>query len=279
VTFGADAGLSGIVAEPERGLEQPNTPVVLMWNVGLNHHVGPRRFNVELARALARAGVPSLRFDVSGLGDSDTRRDTRSDHDRAIADVREAMAFMEKRRSTRKFVLVGFCSSVDAAHVVSAEDDRVVGTAYLEGYAFRTRGFWMRYPLRVINPPRLKRFLKGRFPDVFGHELTGTGYRAARGVYAREYPSTERLERDYASMIRQGKRLLFVYVGGDTDYNHPTQLFEMYIDPSLRDRIELDYYGGMDHTFFLVRDRRRVVARVTGWICQPLIGQARAVAP
>jgi len=74
---------------------------------------------------------------------------------------------MEKRRGARQFILIGFCSSVDAAHIVSVEDERVVGIAYLEGYAFRTRGFWLRYLLRLVDPPRIKRFLKGALPDVF----------------------------------------------------------------------------------------------------------------
>lgn len=267
VTFGADAGLCGVVTEPDKAVENGCAPVVLMWNVGMNHHVGPRRFNVELARALARRGVSSLRFDVSGLGDSEARRDTRSDHERAIADVRDAIAFMEKRRGARTFVLIGFCSSVDAAHIVSVEDERVIGMAYLEGYAYRTRGFWLRYPLRLVDPGRIKRFLKGALPDVFGHELTGTGWRTQRGVYAREYPSTERLLRDYAQMVRAGKRLLFVYVGGDTNYNHRSQLFEMYVGVEMQKQIDLEYYGGMDHTFFLVRDRRKVIAKVTRWVC------------
>jgi dienelactone hydrolase len=276
VTFGPDAGLCGVMTEPDKAVEYPNAPIVLMWNVGLNHHVGPRRFNVELARALARRGVSSLRFDLAGLGDSEARRDTRSDHERAMSDVRDAMAYMEKRRGARTFILVGFCSSVDAAHIVSVEDERVVGMVYLEGYAYRTRGFWLRYPLRLIDPPRIKRFLKGALPDIFGHELTGTGWRNPGGVFAREYPTTERLVEDYARMVREGKRLLFVYVGGDTNYNHQSQLFEMYVDAGMREKLELEYYGGMDHTFFLVQDRRRVIAKVTRFICDPLPVRGRA---
>jgi hypothetical protein len=43
-----------------------------MFNMGANHRIGPRRINVKLARVLAARGVSSLRFDLGGVGDSET---------------------------------------------------------------------------------------------------------------------------------------------------------------------------------------------------------------
>jgi hypothetical protein len=266
ISFGPEGVLAGVLTEPDQASWRAGAPAVLMWNVGLNHHVGPWRFNVELARMLGKRGVPSLRFDVSGLGDSETRRDTRSDHERALADVTDAIGYLEKRKIARSVILVGFCSSVDAAHVLAARDPRVAGVVYLEGYAFRTRGFWMRYPLRLVDRPRVKRFLKNALPRVFGDEVSGTGWGQRAAVFAREYPSTEQLRRDFASMVAEKKRLLFVYVGVDTNYNHRDQFFEMYLDQGPRDGIDVDYFGDMDHTFFRVEDRQRVLERVASWV-------------
>jgi hypothetical protein len=266
--FGPAGTLAGILTEPAKDRAHPGAPVVVMWNVGLNHHVGPWRFNVELARDLAARGVSSFRFDLSGLGDSEARRDTSSDHARALADVKEAMTFVASRTQATTFALIGFCSSVDAAHVVGVEDDRVVAVVYLEGYAFRTKGFWRRYALRVLQRERIVRYLKSSAPRVFGSELVGTGWQVARAaIFAREYPSTERLREDYASMVAANKKLLFVYVGGDTNYNYRGQFFEMFGSPGLEQAVDLDYFPSMDHTFFRVPDRRRVLERVTGWIC------------
>ena len=67
VAFGKSA-LSGIVT-PASGTPQ-RTGVVFL-GAGILHRVGPNRMHVTLARALAAAGLPGLRFDFSGIGESD----------------------------------------------------------------------------------------------------------------------------------------------------------------------------------------------------------------
>ncbi|KAG0163090.1 hypothetical protein DFQ28_010983 [Apophysomyces sp. BC1034] len=60
--------LFGILCEPASG--SGPAPLVVIPNTAATHHVGDGRFNVELARKLARAGFASLRLDAGGLGDS-----------------------------------------------------------------------------------------------------------------------------------------------------------------------------------------------------------------
>lgn len=266
LSFGPEGSLAGILTEPSPGDAVEGAPAVLMWNVGMNHHVGPWRFNVELSRRMARVGIPSLRFDVSGIGDSEAQRDTRSDHERAVAEVREAMHTLERRKVARQFVLLGFCSSVDAAHVVAAEDPRVTACVYIEGYSFRTRGFWMRYPLRFVDRTRIRRYLKVHHPEVFGRELANRDRSGDEQVFEREYPSRDRLRRDFARMVQDGKRLLFVHVGREGDFNHAGQFHEMYGSPAIRGKVDVDYYQEMDHTFFRLRDRQQVLDRVASWV-------------
>lgn len=69
VTFGAYGGMAGIVCRPAAGVSPGVDPVVLV-NSGMNHHVGWGRMTVRQARALACAGIPSLRYDTAGIGDS-----------------------------------------------------------------------------------------------------------------------------------------------------------------------------------------------------------------
>jgi alpha/beta superfamily hydrolase len=64
----ADGRLFAILCEPEDCQER--APLVVITNTATTHHVGDGRFNVELARSMARAGIASLRVDANGIGDS-----------------------------------------------------------------------------------------------------------------------------------------------------------------------------------------------------------------
>jgi hypothetical protein len=264
-TFGPAAGLVGVLTEPDAGAAHPERPAVLMWNVGINHRVGPFRFNVDLARQLAQAGFTVLRFDISGLGDSEVRKDTVNEFERASLDVQEAMNALQAKRGLRRFVLIGFCSSVDAAHVVALRDDRVVGVAYLESYVWRTRGYYVRYPLRYLSPARWQRLLARRFPALF--PTYGGGLQDDREqVYLRDRPSMEKFGRDVRGLIARGVKLMFVYVSGDNPFNHRDQFFEMTGGRDLEGKVELVFYPEADHTFFLVRDRTRLINDVSRWV-------------
>jgi alpha/beta superfamily hydrolase len=60
--------LFGVLCEPADRRER--APLVVIANTATTPHVGDGRFNVELARSLARAGIASLRVDAHGIGDS-----------------------------------------------------------------------------------------------------------------------------------------------------------------------------------------------------------------
>jgi dienelactone hydrolase len=279
VSFGPGGVLTGITTEPGVGLAVPDAPAVLFWNVGINHHVGPYRVNVDLARSLAAVGITSLRFDISGMGDSDVRPGAAAlDLDRAMDDVRDAMALLEKRKGIRRFVLVGFCSSTDAAHALAIADPRVVGVCFLEGYAFRTRGFYRRYPLRFLDRARWRRvFVKAQerlhppaASETAREEPKEDEEKAAAGesVYTRAYPRPEQLRADYKALAARGVPMLFVFTGGDSDFNHARQFDEM-LGAKMRGKahgIELEYYPDADHTFARTPHRERVVARVRAWM-------------
>jgi len=62
-----EVGLFGMATEPADG---GHGPWVIFLNVATEHHIGPGRLWVDLARQWARHGLRSIRIDVSGVGDS-----------------------------------------------------------------------------------------------------------------------------------------------------------------------------------------------------------------
>jgi len=271
--FGPDSCLLGILAEPEPGMAVPGAPAILLWNVGINHRVGPFRIFVDLARSLSATGFPVLRFDASGLGDSEVRRDRVSDAVRARSDLHDAMNFLESRGVANQFVLVGFCSSVDTAYEVAIVDPRVTGVAFLEAYTFRTAGFYRRYLLRLLSRVRWRRYLHQRFKRLFGRRAAPTRTTGEREeVYLRDRPSRERFSADLRALAERGTKLLFLYVAGDSEYLYLEQFYEMFGE-NLRGKVELEFWPRADHTFFRVADRLRAIERLRSWVAN---GWARA---
>jgi alpha-beta hydrolase superfamily lysophospholipase len=266
--FGSGAGLAGIFTEPDAALRSTARPNVLLWNVGIHHRIGPNRIFVDLARELARRGFTCLRFDLSGLGDSETNRtDARSDVDRACADIRAAMQHSIERTGSRGVLLIAFCSGVDAAHAVSTSDANVVGLVNIEGYRYPTPRFYARYPMRFLDTSRWDRLLRLRFPKLLPEEVrdfaTSTGARET--VFVRELVEQSQFREDIRRMISRGTKLLYIYAGRDSTYSYRDQLLDALDSAELREALDIEYYPEADHLFFIQRDRDKVVRNIALW--------------
>lgn len=121
VVFGERA-LFGVLAQPARG-HRASAATVLFLNSGLLHHTGPGRLYVELARALAARGVRSLRFDLTGIGDSGGDHLSRDAYPpEALADLRQAIELACDGDASRAYI-VGICSGAYHAAEVGIIDD------------------------------------------------------------------------------------------------------------------------------------------------------------
>ncbi len=255
-SFGPDGVLVGVLTEPD-GEPNPALPVLLVANVGMNPRIGPFRAWVRLARHLAKVGFRTLRFDVSGLGDSLQRADSRSDIERAVADFEDAMEFLKKKRGAETFVVVGLCSGVDPIHLLAAKDRRVVGAVFIDGYTYPTRNFKVRRALRHTRPIYWRRFLnRARQAD-----LKGVGERDE--IFVREYPAAAQTRADYDAMLARGAKLMSIFSGEfDLWFTHKDQFFEM-LGSDFGGQIEVEHQPETDHLFSSVVHQRWLLDRLT----------------
>ena len=261
--FGSHGGMVGILAEPDANDRRTGAPAVLFSNIGLNHRVGPNRLYVDLARRLAVAGYTSLRFDLSGFGDSDPRRDGGTDIERAVNDTREAMDFCEKR-GIRQFVLVGLCSGVDSMYHTALQDRRVAGGVFIEGYAYRNAGFWLRYlTTRNLQPHRWLRFVRVRVARLSGHPPM-VDPNDDPDVFERGFPSREQFSADLKALTDRGVRMLFVYTSNaDGCYNYRGQFHDAF---GYHDAIDVEYFNRADHVFSTEAYRNLLLERLVQWM-------------
>jgi pimeloyl-ACP methyl ester carboxylesterase len=279
--FGPDGRLVGVLTEPASTAAR-NTGVLLL-NAGVVHHVGPQRLWVTLARRLAQSGFTVLRLDHAGIGDSLHRDDGLPWDQSSLADVNDALGWLEQSTACRRFALLGLCagtltafraaqreSRVDAIVLLTAlledpalvpEDvvaeamDRRVGRSYVTQKATSGEA-WKRLLTGQVNPGRVIRTI-GR--TAFAPAKAATGPR----------PGTADAIAGLERLLRRGTSISFVYAEPTTVLEY----FRMTIDPRLEElkamgRLDVAVLKGADHTFTSRRDQTRVVEAITNGLEQ-----------
>ena len=128
---------------------------VLVIVGGPQYRVGSHRQFVHLARHLARHGVPVLRFDYSGMGDSEGATAT---FEHVQGDVAAAVdALISRAPQVRRVVLWGLCDAASAALMYAPTDRRVIGMVLLNPWVRTEAGLarthlWTYYPRRFMSP-------------------------------------------------------------------------------------------------------------------------------
>ncbi|MDQ0138033.1 alpha/beta superfamily hydrolase [Neorhizobium galegae] len=202
VRFGVNSRLSGVLCEPSHGRAGAT---VLFLTSAYDRHAGWGRATVALARALARSGIPSLRFDTANVGDSPPvpgRPDQVLYHSDQNADVSEAIDFLETRRLT-PVVTAGRCSGAYLGLQASLVEPRIAGNVSVNPAVFRWRPgrsvedmivngarSLRDYRKRALRAETFKRILRGEVNTVaavrniaksVGNRIKGKVLHAFRG--------------------------------------------------------------------------------------------------
>jgi exosortase A-associated hydrolase 1 len=144
------------------------TTAVLVVVGGPQYRVGSHRQFVHLARDLARAGIPVLRFDYRGMGDSaGALRDFRTigeDIDSAMDALHQALP------DVQRVVIWGLCDAATAAcsYAYAYGDDRVAGLVLLNPWVHSEQGearAYLKhyYVRRFFDAQFWKKMLSGDF--------------------------------------------------------------------------------------------------------------------
>lgn len=134
VTFHNHDGLKlfGMVHLPESG--EPSSIPIILLSPGIKSRVAPHRLYIKLARHLARMGFVVLRFDFSGLGDSEGNVEEAMVADfygavqtgRYVSDTRAAMDWMQQEYKASRFILGGLCGGAITGLLTGTNDQRVI---------------------------------------------------------------------------------------------------------------------------------------------------------
>ena len=124
--------LFGILHEP---VNRRSDLAFILLSPGVKMRVGPGRLYLRLTELLVELGVPVLRFDCHGLGDSEGTLPEEQLRDvygqievgRFVDDTIDAMNWMQERTGMSRFILSGLCGGAITGLLAGARDARVAG--------------------------------------------------------------------------------------------------------------------------------------------------------
>ena len=271
IVFGSKGGLVGTLSlPPEEDKGRPDIGFLFL-NAGVVHRVGPHRINVRIARQLAARGIPSIRFDLCGHGDSVRVSGESSFEEQAVIDIRAAMDALGAATNLRRFVVFGYCSGAYHAFATALVDERVAGILMFDAYrypTFKTHAY--RYMNRLRQPQALRAMLRSVRRGV-----GSVRRRLHRPAGGREEPQLGRIsfipsKKDFAGGLRtlldRGVKIHMIYSGGSIrDYNYAGQFHDTFAGLGIGDRIQAEFLPDLGHAASSLSDQADLMRRVVAW--------------
>lgn len=264
VVFGDYSHLVGVVARPE-SVESLDTFAVLIITAGMLPSSGPFRLHVDLAGSLVNESILSLRFDLSGIGESFAVGTCGSSLERAANEISAAVDYLSENYGITQVALFGLCSGADDALYAALQDKRIVGLFCVDGCGYRTAKFYVYRCLQNYLPKLLS-------PKAWGNRIRRKI--ASRqtvpeslqpGFDVREFPDRDTAASQLSELIERGLAMHFHYTGGVGQYyNYEQQFAEMFYGTELAsndrlNKISTSFAPWSDHVAFLTGHRQALV--------------------
>lgn len=259
--FGDAGGLVGVMTEAATSAASADRPTAVILNSGVIHRVGSNRLGVRLARMLAANGVPTLRFDLSGIGDSASGADRSSLVDRWVADTRAAMAMLADRWGADRFLLIGNCSGAAIAYFTAHADARVAGIVAMNPQVPQLGRYYLR--LALTNPKTWRRMLSVAANP--GRVVGSLRSRQKNG--AADAPETQLdIVAGLDTLARRGVEILIVASEWDPSYDYFGRTVRRQLGrPPLRERIRLATVPRTNHDFSVLASQEQLIRIVDAW--------------
>ncbi len=276
VEIGAQPGLLGVLARPASNAALRQRIAVVIVVGGPQTRVGSHRQFVLLARALAAAGYPCLRFDYTGMGDSPGPL---PNFEAAGGDIRLACdALLDAEPGCRRIALWGLCDGATAALFHAMSDARVsaviAANPWARSDATRSAALVQtHYRSRLRSAEFWKKLASGRI-DVFGAAREAVGH-AWRSRARNDAPPPESLPERLAGALTDIDADLRLQLSGNDLTAAEFELAMKAARVFERSPATVLRLDGADHTFSdpaawssVIADTLDVLSRTSSRVCE-----------
>jgi hypothetical protein len=285
VLFGRTNALVGIITDPPQAKRNAELPAFILLNAGIVHRVGPHRLFVKMARYLASMGFIVLRFDHSGIGDSNVREDKLPFEASAISETQDAMNCLSRMRDSKRFVLCGLCSGTLTSFRTACGDSRVVGAVLLNAllespetisantvsYVIDRKIARSYFHAKLFHVQSWLRFLTGE--AAYG-KIARVLYSQLRGaIFNGRKVAGEKNQviADLRVLFHRGVSIFLVFSEG----TGVLEYFRLKLEPELHKlnvkNWSVEIIQETDHTFTLLRHQAQLLQVVGRWASQTLL--------
>lgn len=273
LTFGP-ANLVGILTQPSPDVAIPDAPACVILNSGILHRAGASRIYVKVARALAGVGMTTLRFDFSGIGDSEVRRgESIPIEERFIRESREALDYLEESLGVDRFVIGGLCSGADGAFWTAIDDERVVGVWQIDAFSYHTPRYYLhRFLPKLFDPRAWLHSLKVRLKPLNADTSEDRDELFAKPEYRRIFPPKDVVAEGLSALADRDVALYFLFTGAQ-EYLYERQHHEAFPEGMKTARVR--FIPECAHTMTELEHQELLIADLREWI-SPL---GRSAAP
>ncbi|MFQ5753042.1 MAG: alpha/beta fold hydrolase, partial [bacterium] len=213
-------------------------------------------------------GFKVIRFDYSGIGDSQMRMDNVSYEKSVIEETREFMDYLSTANDIDEFILMGICSGADNAFRIAGVDDRVSGCLFIDSFSVATAAFfWRTYARRFISIRSWFLLLTGK-SDLWQALRRYISSNERNGDVLNplpDPPSKDEILADIKKMLDRGVEMCFIYSGGASYYNYLVN-FKPHFQKLQLHNFKTVFFKRADHTFTLVHYQQALMQAITEWL-------------
>ena len=255
---------------------------VLIIVGGPQYRAGSHRQFILLARSLATAGIPTMRFDIRGMGDSTGATRSFADID---DDIHAALdQFFASCPNLRKVTLWGLCDAASAALFYAYQDERIQGLVLLNPWVYTEQGaaktYLKHYYLRrILNIDLWRKIFSFKFDYAASlSSLWGMFKRARQPIKADKNP---KIDNHLALPVRMRESLkqfahpvLLILSGRDLvadefkETARNDEEWRLLLNAQRLTRLD---FAEADHTFSSAGWRDQVAVWTKEWITNTLI--------